>query len=424
MEHNRKQKLLIIVALIVGIASLSVGFAAFSTTLNISLSASVSPSSDTFSVKFSKEQDSIVVGDVVPLVLGRGATATNGIIVNNGNPILSNLSVTYTAPGQLAKYYIYVRNDSDYVAYLNSINFVGNKTCVAESGTSDELVRMACDDISIKVTIGETEYNETEFISGHPLNKSSWEKVYIELYYDSNGTYVDGPFSITFPDVALVYSTIDDSTMKPDVVRLESGDLNTPGSIVSIGNENFYVIGQEDGNVKLLSMYNLYVGNSVNIDKDGNYVVTPLNSPTGIQDKDAVGAIADAEGNPTNFPWTGTTAFASISQKGTNYSDYNGSIVEGYVNSYASYLENLGASINEARLITEEELETLGCSVDDNTCNGAPEFVHKTSYWSGIAFDSMCVWRIRSFGILNYSDSGYDIGAGVRPVIEVPLSEF
>lgn len=34
MEHNRKQKLLMIIALVLSITSLSIGFAAFSTTLN------------------------------------------------------------------------------------------------------------------------------------------------------------------------------------------------------------------------------------------------------------------------------------------------------------------------------------------------------------------------------------------------------
>ena len=52
MEHSRKQKLLVVLALVIAIASLSIGFAAFSTTLNISPSANVTPNSDSFSVKF------------------------------------------------------------------------------------------------------------------------------------------------------------------------------------------------------------------------------------------------------------------------------------------------------------------------------------------------------------------------------------
>ena len=72
MERNRKQKLLMIIALVVAIASLSLGFAAFSIILNILSNASVSPSSDTFKVKFSTNKDSLVVsaGHYLSICLG------------------------------------------------------------------------------------------------------------------------------------------------------------------------------------------------------------------------------------------------------------------------------------------------------------------------------------------------------------------
>ena len=50
MEHNRKIKILSIVALVLAISAMTLGFAAFSTTLNISSSASVTPNSGDFSV--------------------------------------------------------------------------------------------------------------------------------------------------------------------------------------------------------------------------------------------------------------------------------------------------------------------------------------------------------------------------------------
>ena len=52
MSSYRKTKVLTIIALVIAIVTLGVGFAAFSTTLNISSSASVSPSSDNFSIGF------------------------------------------------------------------------------------------------------------------------------------------------------------------------------------------------------------------------------------------------------------------------------------------------------------------------------------------------------------------------------------
>ena len=410
MEHSRKQKLFVILILFVAIASLSVGFAAFSMSLNVSSSASVTPNSSDFSIKFSKEQDSVVVDDLMPLVLGRGATATYGVIVNNGSsPTLSNLAATFTAPGQMAKYYVYVRNEGIYTAYLNSINFIGSKTCVAEPDTSDELVQSACDDITLKVTVGETVYMETESISNHPLDTTSWEKVLVELYYDSNSTYVDGPFSINFPNVSLVYSTVDDPSIEPDIVRLESGDLNTPGSVVAIGNEKFYVFGQENGNVKLLSMYNLHVGNFVDTESG----VRPMTSPTGIQDSTAKSYVEN------ELPYIGTTAFSNI---GTAYS---GSIVEEYVNNYKIYLVNIGADVSAARLITYEELQSFGCSGDAGQCNSDPGWIYSTSYWTGSAYDATTgVIGVLSNSKLVRGNYRKDRELGVRPVIEIPLSEF
>ena len=52
MEKNRKFKILSIVLLVMAIAGMTLGFAAFSTTLSISSSASVTPNRDSFGVKF------------------------------------------------------------------------------------------------------------------------------------------------------------------------------------------------------------------------------------------------------------------------------------------------------------------------------------------------------------------------------------
>ena len=423
MEHNRKQKLLMIIALVVGIASLSIGFAAFSTTLNISSGASVSPSSDTFSVKFSTSQNSLVVGAVTPSSKTTGITATAGVIDNGTNPTIKNLSATFTSPGQYVEYTFYARNEGEYTAYLNNINFLGDKTCTGETGTTASLVTSACDSIIISTTVGNNTYTETTLVEGHTLAKGVGEQIKIRLEYLSSGTAVDGAFSIKFPNVALVYSTLDDSSIQPvipsdKVVQLVSGNLNDPGSIVSIGDEQFYVFGQENGNVKLLSMYNLYVGNSVDFDSDFNLVVTPLSSPTGIQDEETISEMSVVNGNPTDVPLIGATAFSNID------STYLGSIVEGYVNNYASYLEGLGVNIKEARLITKEELENLGCSGYDHSCSEAPDWVYDTSYWTQSVVDSYDVWFVNfdsGFGFCMYN---YDSGLGVRPVIEIPLSEF
>ena len=383
MEKQRQIKILSIVALVLAISAMTLGFAAFSTTLNISSSASVTPSSANFAVKFSTSQTSLVTAAVAPSSKTTGITATNGTIVNSVSPTLSNLSATFTSPGQYVEYTVYARNEGEYTAYLNNINYLGDKTCIASSGTTENLVQSACNSINVTVTIGSTTYDDTTPISSHALAKGAGEAVKVRLEYAENGTPVDGSFNITFPSVSLVYSTVDDSTMVGKVVRVVSGDINTPGSIVAIGNEQFYVFGKENGNVKLLSMMNITLDN-----------------------------------NPIQSSSAGTTAFSNSS------STYSGSIVEEYVNNYKTYLINMGVDISSARLITKAELEKLGCNEDDYSCSNAPSWIYSTSYWLGSAIGTADVWSVRSSA---YFDTYYydtDYGLGVRPVIEISESEF
>ena len=273
MEHNRKQKLLLIVALILSIASLSIGFAAFSVSLNISSQASVSPSSDTFSVKFSTNKDNLVVEPLTPSNKTSGITTTDGVIDNSTNPTIKNLSATFTQPGQYVEYIVYARNEGEYTAYLNNINFLGSKTCTAEKGTTDSLVQMACEDINITATVGGTTYTETTPISGHTLATKTGEQIKVRLEYATNATYVDGEFSITFPDISLVYSTVDDSSIQPvipqsKVCTYADSEDDTGSAIgvidlsdeVTCGTESFYVMYADEETITMLAKYNLYVG--------------------------------------------------------------------------------------------------------------------------------------------------------------------
>ena len=212
---NRSRKKLIIFMLMSSIACLSIGFAAFSTTLNISSSASVNPNSDNFKVKFSTNQNSLVVSAVTPSSNSNGLTASNGSINNTTNPTLTNLSATFTSPGQYVEYTVYARNEGEYTAYLNSVNFIGDKTCEPVGSTTPALVTAACNSINTVVYVGTTEYRETTPISNHSLAKNTGDQIKIRLEYASNGTSVDGDFRITFNDIMLVYSTINDSTYMP-----------------------------------------------------------------------------------------------------------------------------------------------------------------------------------------------------------------
>ncbi len=197
------------------------------------------------------------------------------------------------------------------------------------------------------------------------------------------------------------------------------GDINKIGTIVKIGSEQFYTIGTESDNVKLLSMYNLYVGGEY----DSNLSTwTPYGEEaTGKQDENMNGYVVDQNIRK------GTTLFSSAEQKGTNYSDYSGSIVEKYVNNYKELLESdFGVGVVEARLIRKTELmsSTFMCSTNEYTCtNSAYPWIYATSYFTMSVNNPSFVWIVQSDGEF-FIDMYRDYYFGVRPVIVISKDYF
>ena len=217
MEKNRTAQIIAIIALVVGIAGLSIGFASFSSVLNIQSSANVKPDSSTMNVDFSSSIDSVELSEIVPTSTPNSVTATNGTIDNSNDPVISNLSAVFTEPGQSVVYKFYAYNAGELNAYLKSIVYenVANQTqakiCTANEGTTDELVQKACENISVKVKVG----NELETSSGkasiteHSLAKKTGELVTVTLEYAPNAERADGDFSVSFGNIALNYSSVD-----------------------------------------------------------------------------------------------------------------------------------------------------------------------------------------------------------------------
>ena len=219
MEKYRKLRIITIIVLLVTIAGLSIGFAAFSEIFKISSSASVTPNASTFSVKFSTKQDELDESEVVPSDLSTGATAANGKISNTASPTISNLSAIFTTPGQYVEYTFYARNEGEYVAYLNNVNFNGEKTCTGGDDATDSLVQSACNAIEMTLSVAGTEYSETTAIMGHSLEKDTGEEVKVRISYDISGDRADGEFSVDFGSISMIYSSIDDSTFVPPVLE-------------------------------------------------------------------------------------------------------------------------------------------------------------------------------------------------------------
>ena len=340
--------------------------------------------------------------------------------IHLANPKVTNGSVTTNVPQ------IKTNSTMDFSTTLNMPgDFYEFTVDVVNSGSIDAMIENVIKnpelDASQKKYLNyEVTYQNGESITTkQTLSKGTTMPIKVRIEYRKDLVASDLPTTQVVLDLSLTLEYIQSDGTGTSVPNngvggtaiLANGDINTIGTIVTIGDQQFYTIGTEGDNVKLLSMYNLYVGNSV----DSDWNVTPLASPTGKQSELAKGWLDGAD------EWYGTTAFSN-----TN-STYAGSIVEGYVNNYKTILESdYGVDVVEARLISYDELtnsETFAC-VEYDYCSDKYPWIYSTSYWSGSANYTDSVWIVHSDG--NFSDDDYASGFnfGVRPVIIISKSNF
>ena len=226
----KNRKGITIAALIVAIVGLSIGFAAFSNTLNISENASVNPA-NTMRVVFSKSATTEVTG-AAHSVLPDSDTYGDGATIDNSesqNSKLTDLHAKFTAPGQSVTYNLsgtdlYVTNVGNYKAQLTGIEFqnvTGEQTwkkCVAVTKDSNNqdipvaqqatpsLVEDACEGITISVTIGNATVNPTSLdktLNNQIINVGSSLTASVTISYTAGSAYVDGPMEVTFGNIVI-----------------------------------------------------------------------------------------------------------------------------------------------------------------------------------------------------------------------------
>lgn len=222
-KNNRKE--IVLVALLVAIIGMSLGFAAFSNTLSISSSASVTPNSDAFKVVFC-DTDNIGNCDALNHVFidyetSNGATTGDKVADVNGT-VASDLFASFTSTNQSVVYKFYVQNIGQYDAYLRNVSYTplsngSYKMCSATTNdatkATDSLVQAACDGIKVTVSIGGTSYAFGSNISGHKLLKGTAEEVQVKFEYENGSALADGPFKVDISDFKFEYSTVDGSNL-------------------------------------------------------------------------------------------------------------------------------------------------------------------------------------------------------------------
>ena len=390
---DRKVLYCILSFVLVCVFSLTIAYAALSTLLDIDGNAYVT--SADWNLYFNNPKVKIgSVNEDVPVIT---------------SPTTVTFFTTLKLPGDYYEFAIDIVNGGNVDAMIDNIEKIPELTDSQKKYLNYEVTYANGDLLSVKQLV----------------TKKSLVRLKIKLEFRKDVSSDDLP-SITENlnlSLKLDYTQSDSSSISVNNSGLNniysSGYTDEIGSIVKIGTEQFYVIGADENNVKLLSMYNLYVGGEYN-----GGLVPYGSAATSMQNSSMLGYLSGQSIR------RGVTVFASDSQKGDNYSSYNGSIVEGYVNNYKNLLESkFGVEIVEARLLSYEEVTdpiTFGCDpADDIMCYNTPyKWLCSSAYWLGSAYDSSYIWFVNSTGGFTKHEYSYTSGLGVRPVIVVSKDYF
>ena len=385
---DRKVLYVILCIVLISVFTLTIAYAALNAVLTISGNAQVTASN--WDVHF----DNIKV--------------TNGSVKVDEpritSPTTATFSTTLSIPGNFYEFTIDVVNAGTIDAVIDNITKTPTLTTEQAKYLKYEITYQNNQPITVKQLV----------------EKDSFVRLKIRVEYRSDINSSDLPPSseTLVLGLQLDYTQSDGSgsivSSNGRFLPVAAGDIDDIGTIVTIGSEQFYTIGSDDNNVKLLTMYNLYVGG-----KHYNSWTAYGDEATGIQDSTMLGW--QVAGQPAN----GTTPFASTKYwPNTATNAYNSnSILYNYIENYKTYLSHLGVTPNEARTPTSAELSAVGCK--SSKCNEAPSWVYSTSYWLGDCNSyAPLVYYVDKTGAIGSAHHNANNLFGVRPVIIISKDYF
>ena len=390
-SRDRKTLYMILSIVMISILTLTVVYAALSTTLNISGNAEVSAAN--WDIYLDNVQ------------LNSNSATTN--VPTISNKTTASFSTTLSKPGDFYEFTIDVVNNGSIDAMIDGIT----KTPDLSDNQKKYLNYIV-------------EYQNGEAINTKQLvSKNSYVRLKVKIEYRKDISSNDLPITSETLNLAFTVNYIQSDESGIGVVdngvkkaySVVSGDLETVGSEIAIGDEHFYIISSDEDSITILAKYNLYVGGFY----DGSTWTAYGEEATGIQDSTMFGYGSGQSVRNGTTPFSSSEYWGNVSS-GTYVYDIN-SIIYNYVENYKVYLESKGAEIEEARLIAHDELISLGCSRVTYSCSEAPAWVYGISYWSGSAYDDEYVLCVSYNG--SYVSDLYfnDKELGVRPVIILNL---
>ena len=376
MEKERSVKLLIISILFMLIIGLTVAFAALSSSLNINGTAYLDAAK--WGIKFENLS--------IPTKIGSATTTGTAKIEESKAAEITGINVNLSIPGDKIVYTVDLVNKGTINVKIDKIE----KTVL----TSEQ---------QRYLTFKVTDKDGYEIKQGNILEKGETKKVTITIEFIKDLTKEDLPKQTS--TISLSYKLNFVQTDDKVAGAGQGGNEKTysVGDEFCLENECFYVIKDNGTTVDALAKQN-------------------VNTKTYRQDSNAK-TLVFAEANY----WTDSN-WNLLSKYGTSYPANvfdNNSFLYEPVQNYKTYLKNtLGKTSIDARLITYEELISLGCNQDDYSCESASSFVYSTDYWTASAYDDDSVWDVNSSGSLGLISCGNSDSYGLRPVITISKSDI
>ena len=383
MEKERRTKALVVVVLLIVIAGLTVAFAALSTTLNINGTAYLDAAK--WGIRFENLSS--------PTKIGSATTTGTAKIEETKSASITGMNVSLSIPGDKIVYTVDLVNKGTINAKIDNIE---------KTQLTSEQQRY----LTFKVT----DKNGYEIKQGDILEKGETKKITITIEFIKDLTKEDLPKQTSTISLSYKLNFVQTDDKATSVSQGNNFKTYSVGDEFCLENECFNVIKDNGTTVDAFAKQNV---NTESNRQDSGYNTL---------------AFAENKNNGYGYWADNTSRHNLLSKYGTSYPANvfdNNSLLYEPVQNYKTYLKNtLGKTSVDARLITYEELISLGCSWNNKSCQSAPAWVYNTYYWTASAGYYNWLYYVRSDGYFDANGFEFSYGYGLRPVITISKSDI
>lgn len=299
LSTDRKNLYMVLSILILSIFTLTMAYAALSTTLSIKGQAEVSASA------WDIHLDNVVLN----------SSSATTVVPTITDSKTATFSTTLTKPGDFYEFTIDVVNNGSIDAMIDSVIKTPELTDAQE-----------------KYLNYIVEYQNGEEITTKQLiEANSFVRLKVKVEFRKDLVASDLPTSLETLNLSFTVNYVQSDDSGSSVKDNGIYDPYKVGNEICIGEEYFYIISSDEDSVTMLAKMN-------------------ITTDTPPKQSNSAPTLAFSSSEYWGYASTGTYVYNS------NSSIYN------YVENYRAYLESQGAEIEEARLIKYEELTALGCN--------------------------------------------------------------